>query len=71
MERKEIRAKTRVELIKIREKLEKDIQDAYFEMRTGKLEDVRKPRRMRRELAVLNTVIKEKESDKLKDEKNE
>ena len=78
MEAKKLREKKIEELIKMREKLVDEISEVYLEMRIGKETNVRKPRAMRKDLALLETVIKEKESSKgmsdvqkskLKDEK--
>lgn len=67
----DFRKKRIEELRELRTKLEKDISEEYFSVRTGKETNVRKPRLMRKDLAVLNTVITEKEKDKLKDEKKD
>ena len=66
MDPKEIRKKEMKEMIEMREKLEGEISDEYFAVRTGKENNVRKPRRMRKDLAVLNTIIAEKERANLK-----
>ena len=69
MNSKELRTKDMTELESTRQKLEVEIGDSYMDMRTGKEKDVRKPRRLRKDLAQLNTIIVEKERDKLKDQK--
>ncbi len=61
MNTKDLRKLTVEELQKKIESLEKEIADIYFDMRTGKQKDVRKPRAMRKELAQLLTVVREKE----------
>ena len=53
------------------EELEESIADSYFEMRTGKEKNVRKPRSLRRDLAVLKTLIIEKQKAKLNKKKDE
>ena len=69
MNPKELRTKEMSELEAAREKLEEEISDRYLDMRTGKEKDVRKPRRLRKDLAQLKTIIAEKERAKLKDVK--
>ncbi len=67
MKHEELRKKNLEELRKMASDLEKKIADEYFDMRMGKEKDVRKPRNLRRELAILMTIIKEKELVKLND----
>ena len=77
MEAKELRERKIEELITMREKLIDEISEVYLEVRIAKEKNVRKPRVMRKELAVIETVIKEKQKtepeqekqSKLKDEK--
>lgn len=63
MRAKDLREKKLEELKKIEEKLRQELTDSYFEMRMGKLQNVREPRKTRKDLAVLLTVIKEKEKE--------
>ncbi|MBN1619041.1 hypothetical protein JW887_06930 [Candidatus Dojkabacteria bacterium] len=61
------------ELVSLREDAEKrrqEIRDAYFELRTGKMSDVRKPRKLRKEYAKILTKIKTLELDNLSDTEN-
>ncbi len=77
MEAKRLRERKIEELITMREKLIDEISEVYLEVRIAKEKNVRKPRVMRKELAVIETVIKEKQKtepeqekqSKLKDEK--
>ena len=73
MDLKELRKKPMEELEKMRETLETEVGDAYFEMRTGKLKNVRKPKMLRRNLAKVQTIIQEKTKgqDKISGEENE
>lgn len=72
MNKEELRKKSIEELKKEVSVLEADIADIYFEMRTGKLKDVRKPRLKRKELSLMKTIIHEKmkNEDNLSSEKN-
>lgn len=60
MDVRELRKQDVKELIELREKTVRELTDAYFDMRTGKLKNVRKPLKMRRERAMLETVLHEK-----------
>lgn len=68
MNKTELRKKELEELNEMRQKLEDEISEEYFSVRTGKGTNVRKPRLMRKELAVINTVIAEKNRAKLKED---
>ena len=63
MDPRELRNKELKELEEMKAKLKDAIVEAYLEMRTGKEDDVRKPRRMRKDFAVLCTVIAEKKAN--------
>jgi len=49
----------------MRDDLRTRYADECLEMRVGKLKDMRKPKKTRRELARLETIINEKQKDKL------
>lgn len=63
---KELREKKIEELRKLIDGLEESVAKDGLDMRMGKLEDVRKPRRTRKELAKIYTIIREKELANLK-----
>jgi ribosomal protein L29 len=76
MNPKELRAKSVDELEKMKTTLEAEVVEAYFEMRTGKVKNVRKPRMLRKSLALLLTIINEKKEketnpDKISAQKHE
>jgi len=66
MDAKELRKKDIAELQKMMESLDHEVSDAYFEMRTGKAKNVRKPRVLRKHSAILRTILAEKQRAKLK-----
>lgn len=68
---KELREKKIEELREMEKELRSEISDEYFSMRMGQKEDVREPRKMRKDLARLLTVIKEKEKNKIKKDQND
>lgn len=47
------------------EKKRSEISQAYLDMRMGKVKDVRSPRKLRKELAVMYTLSRNKELNKL------
>lgn len=63
MTKKEMREKKLEELIKHRDELETNVRDTYFDMRLGKVANLRKPRLLRKELALVNTIIREKKME--------
>lgn len=65
MDARDLRKNELDELQKMEQELEDSIIGSYLDIRTGKEDDVRKPRRKRKDLAVLKTVISEKEKAKL------
>lgn len=75
MNPKELRSKSMEELEKMKVALEAEIADSYFEMRTGKAKNVRKPRLLRKGLALIVTIINETKnnvaSDKMSPKKHE
>lgn len=70
MDKKELKQKTIEELIKLKDTVVGEVNDAYFEMRTGKLKNVRKPRLLRKKLAMVQTVLQEKQDQKIADADN-
>ncbi len=60
MEIKEIRKKKIEELEKLEEELREKIAKEYLDVRTGKETNVKSPRGLRRDLARVLTVLKEK-----------
>lgn len=71
MDPRDLRKKELSELQDMEQKLEDSIIGSYLDIRTGKEDDVRKPRRKRKELAVLKTVITEKNRAKLSSSKKD
>ncbi|MDD3661918.1 MAG: 50S ribosomal protein L29 [Candidatus Dojkabacteria bacterium] len=59
---KELREKSEKELDEQITMLEKKITDLYFSVRLGKQKDVREPRRLRKKLAIMKTVLNEKKT---------
>lgn len=47
------------------EKKRSEVSQAYLDMRMGKVKNVRSPRRLRKELAVMYTLSRKKEINKL------
>jgi len=64
MKAKDVRGTTEKDLQEKLSDLEKNVIDAYFDMRMGKVKNVRKPRQLRKDVAVLKTVLAEKSSEK-------
>lgn len=68
MKHADLRKKTAEELRKMSVELERKISDAAFDVRMGKAKDIREPRALRKQLAVIMTIINEKKvKDKLTD----
>jgi large subunit ribosomal protein L29 len=61
MKVKEIREKTPQEASQLKEKLTKDLMDARFKKAMGQLKDKSLMRKMRRDIARINTIIREKQ----------
>ena len=66
MKTQDLRKKSLEDLEKDAKKLDQEIGDIYLEMRMGKQKDLREPRKMRKDLARLYTVMKEKDSNNLR-----
>lgn len=62
----DLKNKKTEELEKEAQKLRDDISKSYLELRLGKLNDVRKPRSQRKELARIITLLKQSKTDNLK-----
>jgi ribosomal protein L29 len=71
MDPRDLRKKELNELQEMEQKLEDSVIESYLDIRTGKEDDVRKPRRKRKDLAVLKTVISEKKKAKLNSSKKD
>lgn len=69
MEIEKIRKKTEKELLKMKEDLRNEFAEKYLEMRMGKIKNLKEPRQIRKDLAKVETVLKEKELDKLNKKK--
>jgi len=65
MDKKELKKKELKELKKVTEKKRSEVSQAYLDMRMGKVKNVRSPRRLRKDLAVMYTITREKELNKL------
>jgi len=65
MKAKEMRTKTReMTMLELRDKLKDSKEELFnlrFQMATGHLEDVSKIRQIRKQIARINTIIREKE----------
>ena len=71
-EKKELRVKETAELKIELEKLEKELVEAKIKLSKGQLNNVRHPGELRNKIAVIRTIINEKESsENQKEESNE
>lgn len=61
MKVKEIREKGASELSQIKAKLERELMDARFEKATGQLKDSSRIGKLRRDIARINTITREKQ----------
>jgi large subunit ribosomal protein L29 len=61
MKVKEIREKTPAEISQLKDKLVKDLMDSRFKKAMGQLKDKSLMRKMRRDIARINTIIREKQ----------
>ncbi len=71
MDKKELREKTIKALEEIVEEKTQEYQKKYLEMRMGQEDDVHSPRKLRKEIALIKTIIREKQLDKLNNGKDE
>jgi ribosomal protein L29 len=65
MKKIELRDKEYKDVEKAVADLEQKVKDVYFDMRLGKVKNVRQPKMLRKQLAVAKTILKEKQKDKL------
>lgn len=65
MDAQELRKKELKELEEMEAKLGDEIVASYLDVRIGKEKNVRKPRRLRKDMALLKTIIEEKTEAKL------
>ncbi|HOO45320.1 MAG TPA: 50S ribosomal protein L29 [Deltaproteobacteria bacterium] len=61
MKASELREKTREDLMTLKKKCSRDILDARFKNSTGQLENKSSIRKLRRDIARINTIIQEKQ----------
>jgi large subunit ribosomal protein L29 len=61
MKVKEIREKSAGEVSELMTKLERDLMDAHFKKATGQLKDKTLIRKLRRDIARINTITREKQ----------
>jgi ribosomal protein L29 len=71
MDKKELREKTIKALEEMVEEKTQEYQKKYLEMRMGQEDDVHAPRKLRKEIALIKTIIREKQLDKLNNGKDE
>jgi ribosomal protein L29 len=71
MDKKELREQNLKQLKETLEKKISEFEKNYLEMRTGQEQDLHAPRKLRKEIAVVKTIIKEKELNKLNNGKDE
>jgi ribosomal protein L29 len=71
MDKKALRKKNIDELKEVLEEKLTEFEQTYIEMRTGQEPDLRKPRKIRKEIAIIKTIIREKEIDKLNSKHDE
>lgn len=61
MKAKEIREKSTAEVSQLRAKLDRDLMDARFQKATGQLKDKTRIAKLRRDIARINTITREKQ----------
>lgn len=70
MNKKELREKTIEQLRKEQVALSEKVRDSSLDMRLGKMKNLREPRLLRKQLAVVDTIIREKELSKLSEKRH-
>jgi ribosomal protein L29 len=70
MDTKKLRKKTVKELNQLKKDLLQKFVDQSLDMRMGKMKDLKGPRKIRKDMARIETVLKEKSLDKLNNKKN-
>jgi ribosomal protein L29 len=70
MDKKELREQNLEQLKETLEERVSEFEKNYLEMRTGQEQDLHAPRKLRKEIAVIKTIIKEKELNKLNNGKD-